>query len=184
MNMRRYFTRYLSALMLLVLLTAACTSRYRLEMFMDTGDERRKVKVEEKEFFPNMVLNDPYADLKLLEGEGNCLIITIGTRGETVETDRIRNLVFEYDEYLKKRIYLQLPGDLRPMSINLAGKSFIQLLGRYDQPADSKIFVPQTGTLVIDSLVDDKLFARLDGQYAANTGETVAFDGRFKIKVP
>ncbi|MFZ5979745.1 MAG: hypothetical protein ACOYVF_03855 [Candidatus Zixiibacteriota bacterium] len=171
-------------MILLTLLVFACSSRYRMEMFMDTGDERREVRVEEKEFFPNTVLNDPYADMKLLNGDGNCLIVTIGARGDHVETDRLKNLIFEYDEYLKKRIYLQLPGELRPMAINLTGKSFIQLLGRYDQPADNKIFVPQSGTLVIDSLVNQMLFATLNGLYATNSGETVAFDGRFKVKLP
>ena len=182
--MKRYVNPCLLGLLLVVLLLAACTSRYRMEMFMDTGDERKKVKVEEKEFFPNTVLNDPYADIKLLEGDGNCLIVTIGTRGDQVKTDRIKNLMFEYDEYLKERIYFQLPSELRPMSINLTGKSFIQLLGRYDQPAETKIYVPQTGALVIDSLVGNKLYGTLNGQYANNNGETVAFDGKFKVKVP
>jgi len=182
--MKRYVIHCLPGFMLMLLLRVACTSRYRMEMFMDTGDERKKVKVEEKEYFPNTVLNDPYAEIKLLEGDGNCLIITIGTRGDQVETDRIKNLVFEYDEYLKKRIYLQLPDELRLMSINLTGKSFIQLLGRYDQSAESKIYVPQTGALVIDSLAGNKLYGTLNGQYANNKGETVAFDGKFKIKIP
>ncbi|MBN1211460.1 MAG: hypothetical protein JXA92_02690 [candidate division Zixibacteria bacterium] len=150
---------------------------------MNFGEERKKVRVEQTEFLENTTLNQPFADIKVLKGTGHCLIVTISTRGEKLPTDRFRTLMFEYDEYLTQKIYIQLPTALEAQKISLSGNSFIHLLGRYDQPPETKIFVPQSGSLVIDSLVKNTLYGTIDGRYENSEKLAVAVDGKFKVKM-
>jgi len=152
-------------------------------MFMDFGEERKKVKVEQTEFLENTTLNQPFADIKVLQGTGHCLIVTISTRGEKLPTDRFRTLMFEYDEYLMQKLYIQLPFEFEAQKISLSGNSFIHLLGRYDQPPETKIFVPQSGSLVIDSLAKNTLYGTIDGRYENSEKMVVVVEGKFKVKM-
>jgi hypothetical protein len=175
--------RNLSVLLLVTSLVLGCASRYRMELFMDFGQERKKVKVEQAEFLENAILNQPYADVKVLQGTGNCLIVTFSTRGEKLPSDRFRTLMFEYDEYLTQKLYIQLPYQLETREISLNGNSFIHLLGRYDQPPETKIFVPQSGSLVIDSLVKNTLYATIDGRFENSERLSEIIEGKFKVKM-
>ena len=180
--MMRY-TRYIAVLFMIAFFASSCASRYRLEMFMDFGESRKKVKVEQTEFLENTTLNQPFADIKVIRGTGHCLIVTISTRGEKLPTDRFRTLMFEYDEYLTQKIYIELPLELASQEISLSGNSFIHLLGRYDQPPEKKIFVPQSGSMVIDSLADNTLYGTIEGRYENSDKLAMAVDGKFKVKM-
>ncbi len=180
MNMK--VMRFLLLILLGGMMWCGCSSRYRLEMFMNAGGEDKKVKVEQTEFMENTVLNQPFAELKTVRGSGNCLVITISTRGEKLPVDRYRTLMFEYDEYVKKRIYIQLPPEIKPETIDLPGNSFIHLLGRYEQSPETKIFIPQSGTLVVDSLAKNVLYGTVTGHFENSGKMPLAVNGRFKVK--
>ena len=175
--------RIISVFLLVTALVVGCSSRYRLELFMDFGEERKKVKVEQTEFLQNTTLNQPFADVKVLQGTGNCLIITISTRGDKLPTDRYRTLMLEYDEYLTQKLYIQLPFELEAQKLSLSGNSFIHLLGRYDQQPEKKIFVPQSGSLVIDSLAKNTLYGTIDGRFENSDKLALVVDGKFKVKM-
>ncbi|HUV29770.1 MAG TPA: hypothetical protein VMY05_01575 [Acidobacteriota bacterium] len=166
---------------LVISVTFACTSRYRLDLYMVTGEFDKKVKIENTEYVQAATIRDPFADVKLQSGDGSCLILSIGTRGERLEVDRSQLL--GYDEYFRCLLYLQLPRDLRPDTIVLENNSFAHVIGRYDQPPEEKIFLADSGTLVLDSLPKKLLFGTINGEYRNRTGETFRFNGRFKVRV-
>ncbi|UCC44831.1 MAG: hypothetical protein JSU65_02590, partial [Candidatus Zixiibacteriota bacterium] len=96
---------------------AGCTSRYRLDLHMTIAEQRKKVKVESTECVRQSQLNDAYAVEKLVAGEGNCIILHLGTRGEAVDVKK--ESLLKYDEYLRCRLYAQLPSRLEPDKIAL-----------------------------------------------------------------
>ncbi len=158
-----------------------CSSRYRLDLYMMSEGNKKKVKVEKAEFISGSALNDPYAKVKIVDGSASTAIITTGTRWERSENHRAFMLGF--DEYLKCRIYLQLPYQPTVDTIVLAGNSFVQLLGRYELPLESKIFLPASGTFVVDSVTSQNLFGAIQGRYENRSGAPLEFDGRFKVKI-
>ncbi len=176
---RQSFVRSFSIAFLMVTLVG-CASRYRLEMFLTADETRRKMKVEGTEYIANALIN-PTADEKTSAGPGNCIMLILGTRGERGKTPQYSAI--SYDEYLLYRLYLQLPAEPKPSAIPLIGNSFVQLIGRYDQPAEAKLFLPEFGTLVIDSVTSKHLYGTIDGRFNNTQGEPLAVDGKFKVKV-
>jgi len=163
-----------------VLLVGACASRYRLDMFMTFDEQRNKVKVEQTQFILDANLADPRADTKVSPGADNVLIVTVGGRGHPAEGEKLR--LFSWDEYTRCQIFIQVPQVPRPVTLDLQERSFVFLLGNYDWPIDDKVFEPDSGTFVIDSVVQNELYATIDGVYrngsdaaiaAASPGETV-----------
>lgn len=165
----------------LLVIVAGCTSRYRVDLYLIQGENRTRVKIEKTEYAIDAVLGDPMSRDKLVSGKGNCLVLITGSRGQTLEADT-EDLV-SYDRYLRYRIFLQLPVVVGPATINLKDNSFVQLMGWYERPAEDKLYFPQSGNLIVDSLSGKRLFGTLDGHFENHLGETVMFSGEFKAKI-
>jgi len=168
-------------LLVLLVLCLTCTSRYRLNLYLVVDGVDKKVKVETTEYVQGATIADPFAEDKLTAGDGNCIILSLGRRGEKQEVGSYSFM--GYDEYLRCLLYLQLPLKPEADTINLQRNSFVQFMGRYDVPAEEKIFLPESGTLVVDSLVDKRLYGTVDGAYTNKQGQEVGFTGRFKVKI-
>ena len=164
-----------------LVLLFGCASRYRLDLYMTSEGARKKVKVEKAELLAGSALNDPYARQKTIDGIATTAIITTGARWHQPEDKRVFMLGF--DEYLRCRIYIQLPQTPVADTIDLPGNSFVHLLGRYDLPTESKIFLPVSGTFVVDSVTSKNLFGTIHGQYENRSGTPLDFDGQFKVKI-
>jgi len=170
-----------TTLILIVLSLAACTSRYRLDLYMVREGERKKVGVEESEFLMDVVIGNPYTrDNKLVAGDGNCLIISTGTRGATQTAGQ--SDVLSWDRYLRFEIYMQLPLGKPSGRIPLKDNSFLNLLGHFERPVDETVYMPESGDLLIDSATDSHLFGTLNGEFANSAGERIGFEGQFKAK--
>jgi len=170
-------------LVLSVLLAAlsACTSRYRVELFLVQGEQRTEVKVEKTEYFVGAVLGDQAPPDNIVPGDGNCLVLIAGCRGRSVADDA-QDLI-SFDRYVRYQIFLQLPAQPEPDTLTLEGISFVHQLGRYEMATEDKVYLPLQGHLVIDSLSGDRLFGTLDGRYQSRLDEIVTFQGQFKAKV-
>ncbi|MBD3402771.1 hypothetical protein GF420_07735 [candidate division GN15 bacterium] len=160
-----------------------CTSRYRRELYMAAGEDRRKVTVVTTEYIPGVRLTNLYADRKVTPGAGSCLVLSTQTRGRTVDTEFLQEFV-QFDENLQSDLYLQLPPVPAPDSIDLTGNAVVQLRGRYEQPMVEKVFLPDPGgKLVVDSIVSEHLYARIDGVFTSQAGQQVTFDGNFRARI-
>jgi hypothetical protein len=165
---------------LLAALAIGCTSRYRLNLYLVQDESRRKVKVESTQYITDAILGSPYERDRVVRGRGNCIVLTTGSRGEEVKTTSTD--IIAWDRYVRFEVYLQLPPKPAPGTIPLKNNSFVHLLGRYEKPTEEKVFLAQSGNLVIDSLSHEHLFGTIDGQFENAKDETVGFQGRFKVK--
>jgi hypothetical protein len=170
-------------ILFMVAIGTACISRYRTDLYMVTESGQDKIKVEQTEYVVGAVINDPYAEQKIVQGDGNCIILHTGTRGEGLKSNLTETLFLSYDEYLRTLIYIQLPPEPQPGVVDLDDRSFVQILGRYEQPTETKIFLPSNGELTIDSIADQKMFCALDGEFRNNSGDSLTYRGKFKIKI-
>lgn len=157
-----------------------CTSRYRLDLYMTADESRRKMKLEGSEFSSGAAIN-PAGESILQPGPADCITLTLATRGQRNEAPPYSALW--YDEYLIFKVYLQLPPSVKPATIPLAGNSLVYLAGRYDQPADTKRYLPTEGTLVVDSVTTHYLFGTINGAFINPKSQVVSVDGRFKVRV-
>ena len=161
---------------------AGCSSRYRLDLYLATQEmERKKVKVETTHYAPNTVLSPPEAQQQIVPGTRSTAVITTSTRGRQGAAEG--GQVFGFDEYLRLRLYIEFPAPLIADTVDLGGRSYVHMLGRYELPAESKIFYPREGTLVIDSVTGDRLYASIRGIYINPDSATITYDGQFRIKI-
>jgi hypothetical protein len=160
---------------------AGCTSRYRLDLYITEQASRRKVDVQETQYLRGSVLADPTAQNKILPGPGNAIVITFSTRGQ--RESRPEYSVLTYDEQLTYRVYLQLLERPQPSTVPLRGNSFAQLLGSYEQQPEEKIYLPDSGTFVIDSVTTKRLFGAIHGDFVNSRGTPITLDGKFSVKI-
>lgn len=170
----------LTVLTALAALLPSCSSRLKLSLFVTAEQTQRKVRIESTEYIAEAKIGDPLADKKIVNGEGNLIVVSVSTRGgaNDAESDRL----LRFDEDLRMRLYVNLPALIQPEQINLATNSIVHVLGRYDQTAESKVYYAQDGTCTIDSLVKSRLFITVEGTYRNNFDAEINFDGKFKMK--
>ncbi|UCG61460.1 MAG: hypothetical protein JSV52_14255 [Candidatus Zixiibacteriota bacterium] len=178
---RRVYSATLLIIAVLCLLSACgVTSRYRLDLFVTAEDIQKKVNVEEAQISANATLADPYQDYKVDSGNGNVAVVTVTTRWSQRETERFRLLGF--DEFWRCKLFLELTEPIEAGELDLAEHSFLQLMGRYDISAEDKIFLPSSGSCVVDSINSKSVFFTIDGRFVNRVEEPLEFSGRFKVK--
>ncbi len=171
-------------ILLIITLTAVfagCASRYRMSLFLNMEEARRSLKIEQTQYLVNARLGDPYGEQKVITGDGTCLVLLTSTRGDKVELSS--KSLLSFDEYLKIRFFVELPNRITPGAIELKGHSFVQLLGRYTLQPEEKVFLVDSGKMVIDSVVKDHLFATVDGHYFNAKSRPLVLEGQFRAKI-
>jgi len=167
----------LSLLIGLLTVAGGCTSRYRLDMFIDLDEIYKRVDVESSDYVMDAVLGDPMTDDKIVPGDGSVAVVTIGTRWKAKGKAELS--IVGFDEYLRMQIYLGLAPLPGPDSVQLVDNSVAQMLGQYDQPPARRVFLAENGFYRIDSVSAGNLFITLQGDYANTLGEVVTFNGEF-----
>ncbi len=183
MTSRIKITVGLTALVSIYLLIGACTSRYRMDLYLVDDFHRYKMQVDQTAFAPNTNLNsNPYDTPKVVVGEKNTVMIATGRRGAPEE--RVTELGLGIDEYIIYRIYLELPANLEAGNIPLAENSFVRLMKYFEIPVDEKIFLPVDGQFVIDSVRSGNLFGTFsNARWENQNGIPVGFAGRVRFKI-
>ncbi|MBD3331481.1 hypothetical protein GF356_01420 [candidate division GN15 bacterium] len=169
---------------LLLVVANACTSRYALELFMHHDTESEEVNVEDTQIHANQALGDIHANWKLVDSpNSHVLFLDVGTRGEMIETREHVTIVFSFDRYVRTRLYCELPSPVKPGELLLEDRSLVQVLGLYDISPQDKLYFPEGGRLVIDSVVSGWMFATIYADYSNHLDDMLGFTGRFKANV-
>ncbi len=168
-----------AVLLAVALLSAACASRYRLDLYLTLAESRQRIGVESTQYVMDAVIGNPYADDKVEVGPGNVAVVTIGTRGMRVEGRQWEALGF--DEYFRCQVYLQVQPWPKPDSSVLVDRSLVHILGRYELPIEERVFLPREGYYIIDSVTDRSIFFTINGAFTNKTGDQIEFDGRIKV---
>lgn len=176
MNIRPLITSTLIGLTIF-----GCASRYRLALYMDADNSRKRLKIEQTQYLANAHLGDPLGDQKVISGKGNCLVLLASARGE--RADPAAPGMLGIDEYLKVRLFIELPDPLKTDAIDLKARSFVQMLGRYSLSPEDKMFLPHVGRMVIDSIAKEHLFASLQGEFFNSSGTPLRLDGQFRARI-
>lgn len=151
-----------------------------MDLFMTLDQERSRVKVEESRYIENSRLNYPNEESKILRGNEAVIVVKTGTRGRLVETSTSN--LFGYDEYLRCKLFIQLSPELTEGAIGDKELSFVQVLGRFEQEAETKLFLYEEGSLVVDSTTSRHIYLSLDATFRNNSDHILAIDGVIKIK--
>lgn len=184
------YALWLAALLgILVILPVGCTSRYAMNLWLVRDlerAERAKIDVEETTFAPDTKLSDPNGTPWVVAGDRSTVVISLGMRGEPLE--RGSDIALGFDQYLKYRIYLELPSApiTAPDTVPLAGNSVVRLMKFYEIPQTEKTYLPlgNQGIFIIDSVSSGNLFGTFDMAFWENMkGERIGFEGRLKFKV-
>ena len=176
------FVRYtLTLVILLTLLNCTTTSsRYRFDLYMEGSYGRKLAKVENTKFVVQSRFITTPNDIVLQGSSNNTLITTISTNWK--QSDKKVKEVLAFDEIARYRVYFSISEPVRTATIELKENSVAQLSGNYDISPEKKLYTPVKGTLVIDSVSDSHLFAKINGIYKNIDGAMLRIDGAFKAK--
>ena len=180
----RYNSAISKSLILTIALTVfltACSSRYRLDLYLTADQERKKAEIEGTELVKDAVFEKTENGLELRPDEGHVAIIVAGRRGKKIETGLQYALAF--DQNLRVKLYLQLPPKLEPASFDLRGHSAAQLLEHFDQSPAQKLYSPSDGIFRIDSLKKSMLYLTVDGEFKNSEQKSIGLDGQFKMRI-
>jgi hypothetical protein len=173
----------LCALLLIAGLTG-CASRYALDLFMQHDSQIEKVNVEYTAIHRNQAMGDTQATWKLTDSpNSHVLILEAAWRGETIATREEVTIVFAFDRYVRTRLYYELPTLLTPGRLPAVGHSLVQILGLYDIPERDKLYAPDDGHLVIDSVTSKWLFATIKADFSNHMGDRLQFNGQFRASL-
>ncbi|HOP07715.1 MAG TPA: hypothetical protein PLF13_10540 [candidate division Zixibacteria bacterium] len=165
----------------LIIIAVSCTSRYRLDMSMTFEEITNKVKIKTTQLVMDAVLGDPMGQDKVTPGLGDVLVVTFTSRLRSLGDTNMPGL--QFDENLTAMLYLELPTRRKaPTTLELPGNALIHVLGRYEQPREAKVFLPQSGTVVIDSLKGNKSYYTINGEFSNAYGTMLNMSGSFKAK--
>lgn len=115
-----------------------------------------------------------------IPGAGNLLIAEYSqTDYEYADTTE---KIFKIYPDLVYRIYTDLPIELSPDSLDIAGKSICHLVGRFDLRDYLKIYRCGEGYLVIDTVKGSRIKVRLSGTYYNTAGDSLVFRGSISAK--
>lgn len=152
-----------------------------MDLYLTTDGEKTKVKVEQTRYVPGVVLADPLVDKPVQSGNGSVIILNLGFRGS--ELTGFTKFGFGLDEYVKHRLYVQLPDLPDTATVKLQGHSFLKLQKHYELSPESKVFQPVVGTCLIDSVTTSALFGTLGGVFENPDGVSVTIIGQFRVKL-
>ena len=178
---KRLFGTTAFILILVILAAFGCTSRYRLDLFMQRNGERTRIDIERTEFVRDVAIGNPYSrDKKLIPGDSNCIILHTGARGQHKAAGE--GDILTWDRYVKVDIYILLPLTRPSGRIPLKNNSFLDMLGHFELPVDETVFMGKDGNLIIDSVTDSHIFGTFDGWFENSSGKAIGYEGKFKVK--
>lgn len=172
---------HISLLIGLLLTAAACTSRYRLDLMMAIEGEPSRVSIESTQYVRQAQIGDPFSDRKLVTGDRAVLLVRTSARGETLPYTSLSKAI-QFDENLQTDLYLEVSDPPQPGEWPLAGRSFVQILERFDKPIEEKIFLPEdSGRMRIDSVTVKYLFVSVTGDYSSPAGQVLSLSGKVRV---
>ena len=169
------------SIFIFVVFLSACSSRYRLDLYLTADQARGRAEVETTELVKGAALRKTGTDLKLIPGDGEVAIVTTGRRGKMQQKGA--QYALSFDEHLRVKMYLELPCDLQKAQYPMVDNSCAQLLGNFEMPAKKKIFGPVEGQFSIDSLKGSMLYLTVDGRFENEDQQVIELDGQFKMRI-
>ncbi|GEM_PF-2104604 len=163
------------------ILLCSCSGKvYHSDFFLITEQKPEKIRSGEHRIFSNYQLSENPERQFRSAGTGNLLAATY-SRIDLSRVDTALSFI-QMSPELGYRLYAELPAEMKPESLDIAGKSLCHLVGRYDSPDYLKIYRCGEGYLVIDTLKSNKAIMRLKGSYYNSAGDSLKFSGRIAAK--
>jgi len=132
-------------------------------------------------YFPGSVIANPFKEIKIKSGNGSILTIITSFRGQTMKD--MTDIMIGFDKYIKHKIYFELPALPDTGTYQLKDRSIVQLLAHYELAESTKIFLPVSGFVAIDSINGNKMFGTVRGKYENNEKKPIELDGKFTVKM-
>ena len=164
-----------------IILSLSCSGKFARNMSIIFNENQSKLKIEETKYIPGSVIANPFKDVKIKSGDGSMVTFVTGYRGNTMKD--MTDIMIGFDKYVKHKIYFQLPSLPDTGTYQLKDRSLIQLLGHYELTETSKIYLPVSGFIAIDSINGNKMFGTVRGKYENNEKTPLELDGNFTVKM-
>ena len=172
--------KYLSLLLLVVVLAFACHSRLRPNLFIVDGETSRKLNEDDCYYLNNFTLGTDIRTDPLTPGEGTVVITNRSIKDPDMKI--IQTGLIKSYEQINYRLYIALPPEITVDSFDLKDRSLCRIIGLYEKEPAYKHFDCLDGFIVIDTVKNDRFFARMYGKYYNFENDSLIFDGAMNVK--
>lgn len=148
---------------------------------MDTGHGTKKARINGTQVVLDARLNEPYAAEVIISGSGAVLLVSTETRG--LKAGLSQSQYFGFDELIRSELYLEFDYPFSNDSIDLKEHSMVQMLGHYSWTPEARVFLPEYGYCLVDSVTSDFLFATAKGSFVNNEEKKLSISGQFKARI-
>lgn len=166
--------------LLATLCLTSCKNRLQPRLYQEVESKKLFLPEIDTYYKSGFVMgNDP--DLSYMQtGRGTVMIVE--RQGPTESEIKIFRNIFSVNEKLSYKFIFDLPFELNVDSIPLAGKSICRLIGRYELEEKQRIYECVSGDIVIDTVWNTALRARVNGVYVNAADDSLKFSGDVKAR--
>lgn len=162
-------------------IVTSCAGKYARNLSIIFNANQSKLKIEETNYIPGSIIANPFKDVKIKSGDGSMVTFVTGYRGKTMKD--MTDIMIGFDKYIRHKIYFQLPALPDTGTYQLNDHSLIQLLGHYELSEASKIYLPISGFIAVDSINGNKMYGTVRGKYENNEKTPLELNGNFTVKM-
>jgi len=172
-----------TVLLLLIILTlvSSCRNRLKPQLYYIEHDSQFKLTQSNCYFIDKMQFSRNHDSTDIVPGQGNLLI----TNQDFYDTSRVYfpGDILSVDQKLTYRIFINLPAEIKPDSLDINGQSICKIIGLYELDDAINMYQCRNGYLLIDSVKRSSFFGELSAVYNNNQGDSLKFTGNMKVKL-
>ena len=163
----------------IIVISISCRSRLKPVVYEIRGESRHQLSTRNSYYMENYRLVDTTAGNPLKAGSGNLLVaelIIAPPDRKEISTGLIKAVgEMEY------RVYIALPAEISPDSLDIAGQSVCRIIGLYELTDSLTHYVCAEGYLKIDTVKSSRFHAILSGKYHNVMDDSLRIDGDLSV---
>ncbi len=167
-------------LVLPLIVSVSCQNKYRPRFYIIQEAARQELALENSYFMQGYIISPNPGKNLMVPGAG-AVVVTNQKSTHPGKIDLPAGLMTVEGE-INHRIVIAIPETPVKDSLNIAGHSLCQLIGRYELPDSLNLYYCREGYMKIDSAKSSGFFAFLSGKYFNVKNDSLQFSGELRVK--
>lgn len=171
----------LAGLLILPLIGAACSSRYRMSLYLVETPLRRRVVIREAFYVKGLAVSSAFSADFLMPGPGTLCAVAFFTR-ETGDLNAGPSNLIGFRAHNEYRLIAPLPQNPAVGPLNLTNNTFVRKLSFEETDEASRIFLFSSGQMTLDSTKKSDWFTTIAATFRSQGGDSVRLEGQIRLK--
>jgi len=173
--------RVVAVLFLFASVCAACSAKYRANLYAVTESGRTTLKPTEMFYVAGVGISSPLADAYLLPATGYLAGAAYSVRDTGTVGGGIDQGILQYRKRTDYRMFLPLPERLTPGPVTLDNSAFVRDFSNVEVPLTERTYLYSGGSFSIDSIKSSDLYTSLRAVFRSLKGDSLKYAGQMKF---